>query len=65
MPAVAVPAPIGGWNAKDAFDKMAATDAIRLTNWIPRAGWVESRKGSANYATGLGGSVRTIASFRG
>lgn len=65
MGAISIPAPVGGWNASDAIDKMPATDAVRLVNWIPRAGWVESRKGSAQHCAGLGGPVRTLAAYGG
>lgn len=75
MPAVAIPAPVGGWNARDALDKMPATDAVRLDNWIPRAGYVESRKGFIVAVTeidggtppyaGLGGAVETLIPYRG
>lgn len=76
MTAVAIPAPVGGWNARDALDKMDATDAVRMVNWVPRAGYVESRKGYTQAVTqkdsggtpgftGLGGSVDTLISYRG
>ena len=40
MTAIAIPAPVGGWNARDSLDAMPPTDAIKLVNWIPRAGYV-------------------------
>ena len=65
MTAIAIPAPVGGWNARDALDKMEATDAVRLVNWIPRAGYVQSRGGYSVHATGLGGAVQTVVAYRG
>ena len=65
MGAVSVPAPIGGWNARDALDKMQATDAVVISNWIPRAGYVESRAGSQEHVSGLGGTVESIMPYRG
>lgn len=65
MTATAIPAPVGGWNARDALDKMEPTDAVRLVNWVPRAGYVESRRGYLLFATGLGGPVETLVSYRG
>lgn len=65
MSATAIPAPVGGWNARDAFDKMEATDAIKLVNWVPRGGYVQTRGGFGTFQTGLGGPVETLASFQG
>jgi hypothetical protein len=59
---VSVPAPITGWNARDALDEMAPTDAVLLDNWYPDAQGVTVRNGFAPYATGTGtGPVRTLA----
>lgn len=44
--AYTIPAPVGGWNARDAVEAMEATDAIELINWIPQAGNVVGRGGS-------------------
>ena len=41
-----IPAPIGGWNAREALDMMNPVDAISLVNMIPRETSVESRKGT-------------------
>lgn len=65
MPAVAIPAPVGGWNASSALDKMPAEDAVKLVNWIPRAGYVQTRNGYTSHVAGLGGSVETLATYRG
>lgn len=56
-------APIGGWNARDALALMAPTDAIQLDNWFPRPDRLEVRKGASQWATGLGGSVDTLAEY--
>ena len=40
-----VPAPIGGWNAKDSLANMAPTDAVQLVNWFPTPTDVTMRKG--------------------
>lgn len=65
MPAIAIPAPIGGWNARDALDKMDASDAVKLVNWIPRGSYVQSRGGYTVLQSGLGGSVETLAPYAG
>ena len=47
--AASVPAPVGGWNARDSLDDMDANDAVSMVNMIPRNGWVEGRRGSTEY----------------
>jgi hypothetical protein len=44
-----IPAPIGGWNARDSQANMNPMDAIQLVNWYPtptdvtmRKGWIQS-----------------------
>lgn len=56
MTATSVPAPVGGWNERDSLDDMEANDAVSMVNMIPRAGFVESRKGSTEYVD-LGNSL--------
>ena len=65
MATVSTTSPIGGWNARDALDKMPDSDAVKLVNWIPRAGYCQTRGGHAVHAPGLGGSVNTLAAYRG
>lgn len=57
------PAPVGGWNARDAIADMPETDAVILDNWFPGVNFVELRGGSIAHATGLGGNVETLMSF--
>jgi hypothetical protein len=40
-----IPAPVGGWNAKDPLAAMPREDAVLLDNWIPRPGYIEIRRG--------------------
>lgn len=42
---VSVPAPIGGWNARDPLANMAPTDAVTLTNVFPDTAYCSVRKG--------------------
>ena len=51
---ISVPAPITGWNARDALDEMPATDAVLLDNWYPDAQGVVVRSGFTPYASGVG-----------
>ena len=59
-----VPAPIGGWNARDSLANMSPTDAVQLVNWFPTPTDVTMRKGytvSSILTTSTG--VRTIGSI--
>jgi hypothetical protein len=60
-----LPAPVGGWNARDALGEMNAVDAVVLTNLVPYPTWVALRQGYTNYATGLGGQVNTVMGYSG
>ncbi|MCA8026413.1 hypothetical protein [Burkholderia cepacia] len=61
--AAVVPAPVGGWNARDPLAAMAPEDAVILNNWFPQPGGVQLRNGSANWATGLGNQVNSLMSY--
>ena len=43
------PAPVRGWNARDAIASMNEADAVTLDNWFPSAADVMLRKGSAEH----------------
>lgn len=60
---VSVPAPTGGWNARDSLDAMDQADAINIVNLFPTFGAVSRRNGYTKYATGLGGGVKTLAEY--
>lgn len=55
-----LPAPVGGWNARDPLSAMKAIDAITLENMIPGTGGVFLRNGYTTQATGLGSYVETL-----
>jgi hypothetical protein len=57
------PAPTKGWNARDSVASMKDGYALLLDNWFPAFGKCTMRKGYSEYATGLGGSTRTLAEF--
>ena len=59
----AIPAPVGGWNVRDALANMPEDHASILDNWFPQEGRVDSRPGYSEYATGLGGNVETLAEY--
>ncbi|MBF0625286.1 MAG: hypothetical protein HQL82_10840 [Magnetococcales bacterium] len=58
-----MPAPIGGWNARDDHGAMPSNQAIVLDNWFPQTSWVGLRRGFAPHATGLPGAVETLMSY--
>jgi hypothetical protein len=61
--AVSYPAPVGGWNARDAYADMPATDAVVLKNWFPRTSYCEIRGGYASHATGMTNNGKTLAIY--
>jgi hypothetical protein len=58
-----IPAPIGGWNARDSLANMAATDAVQLINWFPTPTDVTLRKGYAKASTGITGKVYSLMNY--
>lgn len=60
-----LPAPVGGWNARDSLASMAANEAVYLENWFPQTTDVAMRGGYTNWSTGLPGQVETIMSYAG
>ncbi len=58
-----VPAPIGGWNARDEWSAMPPTDAITMDNYFPSESGVDLRNGSSEHATGIGGTVETLMPY--
>lgn len=65
--ATSVPAPVGGWNARDSLASMEVTDAITLDNLIPGTDRVDCRKGFAEHATpsGVTLDIDTLATWGG
>lgn len=60
-----LPAPVGGWNARDALGAMPPEDACQLTNWWPATSSVYMRYGHTQYATGLDGQCETLLLYSG
>lgn len=59
------PAPSGGWNAIDPLAAMKPEYAVKLDNWIPRPGYIETRKGSREYVVGASDPVESLIPWRG
>ena len=58
-----LPAPLGGWNARDSLANMDPMDAVILTNFFPTTSNVVLRGGSTPYATGMSGIVYTLLNY--
>lgn len=57
------PAPVGGWNARDALADMPVNMAISMDNFFPSFGRVSTRRGYSSWGTGLGTMVKTLCEF--
>lgn len=61
---MSIPASIKGWDEISSKANMEPDHAIQLDNWIPRPGYLEIRRGSRSWATGVGsGAVETIMAY--
>ena len=58
-----VSAPVTGWNARDPLAEMKQTDAVILDNFFCTPYDVRVRYGCSSWATGLSGTVETLASY--
>jgi len=61
----AIPAPVGGWDAQSPLADMPPENAVILDNFIPRAGYVELRKGYVPWQSGLPLPTETLMVWRG
>lgn len=58
-----LPPPMLGWNRRDPIGEMDPEYAYILDNWFPGERWLQTRRGSRKYATGLGAPVDTVMSW--
>ena len=59
-----IPAPVGGWNARDPLDGMSELDAVSLVNFFPEQRRIELRKGYRSHSTGMGSvAVESLFEF--
>lgn len=58
-----IPAPVGGWNARDSIGEMKPTDAVYLTNYFPTTSDVMLRKGYTQHKTGFSGQVESLMPY--
>jgi hypothetical protein len=62
---VSLPAPVGGWNARDSLAAMQPNEAVTLQNWYPATTEVTLRNGYTKSATGITGQVETLMAYSG
>lgn len=58
-----IPAPTGGWNARDSLGDMDPLDAPILDNWFPGTADCMMRLGSTQFVTGVGGQVESLMPY--
>lgn len=62
---VSLPAPTGGWNARDSLGEMPPLDAVSMVNMFPATTSVDIRNGFTKWATGISGEVETLLYYYG
>jgi hypothetical protein len=62
---VSLPAPVGGWNARDSLTAMQPNEAVILENWFPSPTECTLRSGYIKYTTGITGQVETLMAYSG
>jgi hypothetical protein len=58
-----IPAPVGGWNARDSLAQMKPNEAVTLLNWMPKTSYCEIRGGFSSHATAMTGNGKTLAVY--
>lgn len=58
-----LPAPIGGWNARDSLAEMNPLDAVQMVNFFPTPTDVTLRKGFTKVSTGIAGQVLSLMNY--
>jgi hypothetical protein len=60
-----LPAPIGGWNARDSLAEMNPLDAVQMVNFFPTPTDVTLRSGYTKSSTGIAGDVLSLLNYSG
>jgi hypothetical protein len=58
-----LPAPIGGWNARDSLAEMQPLDAVQMINFFPTPTDVTLRSGYTKSSTGITGDVLSLLNY--
>jgi len=59
-----IPAPVGGWNARESVANMGEADAVLLDNFWPTPSDVMLRRGYSQFCTGFGSAVESLMSYQ-
>lgn len=62
---LALPAPVGGLNARDALAMMPPDDAVKLDNFYPSTSSVNLRNGYVKWSTGYPAAVESLMPYNG
>jgi len=65
MTGAPLPAPTGGWNARDSLAEMPANDAIKLINIVPTGEACRTRPGSQRHSLTCTTAVQTLVTYHG
>jgi len=60
-----VPAPLGGWNARDSLAEMNPIDAVEMVNFFPTPTDILMRKGYSQHSGGFNGTADTVMNYAG
>ncbi len=63
---MSIPASVKGWDQISSLANMDPDHAVQLDNWVPRPGYLEIRRGSRSWASGVGTAsspVETIMAY--
>lgn len=60
-----IPAPVGGWNARDSLANMDPMDAVTLVNYFPTVSNCVLRGGYSKWSTGFTGQAQSLLSYSG
>ncbi len=58
-----LPAPVEGWDTREALADMPEKRAVILDNWFPSTDKVNIRPGYSSHVTGIGASVETLMEY--
>jgi hypothetical protein len=58
-----LPAPIGGWNARDSLAEMNQLDAVQMVNFFPTPTDVTLRSGYSKSSIGIAGKVLSLLNY--
>ena len=58
-----LPAPLGGWNARDSLAEMSPLDAVEMVNFFPTPSDILMRKGFSKHVQSVSGENQTLMNY--